>query len=257
MQIAGSGITSFTVKLKPDFTVLTSFAIRWVQSSANTWKYSDRGAAEDIYESDISIYGTETTINTFIDWIEANRTYPSNVLQLSGFTDTEHIFGENVNHGGTVNANIVKYEKTVQNSWKGFGLNIRIRALSPAFTGTTTFPALTNLQIGYDANSEFTLNSISSYNNTFTYQEHDCDTGTFTGTFTFTLTEIQGLRNYIRVNRGDQFILPAIAGIEYPFGKRRGLSFTYDNIYVRIKDYKEGAFFGLNSKYVTLTFTEV
>jgi hypothetical protein len=253
VYIAGTGITPFTALLKPDFQVETMLALQWTQLSNGKWTYIDRGASCDRYESTVTIYGIESTINNFITEIEDNRQASDNVIQLSQFNETEKIFGENVDHSGTIYATILKIDKVKQNTWKGFGLSFRLRAISPAFTGTSAIPTLDKLLIGYTADSELTINKLDSYTGSFTFQEANSDNGTFVGTFILPLADVKSLLEYQRVNRGAAFNVSTIAGVTYPFGKRRGYTFPVN---CRIKEIKEENWFGVNNKLVTLTLVE-
>jgi hypothetical protein len=254
VYISGTGITPFTALLKPDFQVDTMLAINYVQLSNGNYTVIDRGTSVDKYEAVITIYGIATTLNNFIDQIEANRQAGSNVIALSQFSTTEYIFGENVNHSGTINATIVKMEKVRQGTWKGFGLTMRLRAISPAFTAAAAYlPALDKLLVGYTADGDLTINKPDSYTGVYTYQEADSDIGTFSGTFILNVSDVADLRQYYKTYRGAVSSISSIAGVTYPFGKRRGVAAPFS---CRIKELREEGWFGVGYKLISLVLVE-
>ena len=151
MLIAGDGITgTVEVKVKPDFRPITTLALQWFQLDSGNWKAVDRTSAEDTYEAEIRTYGTEATIDSIIDAFEDNRTAGSGtpyVLTLSSFESTEHIFGEDVDHSSSISATVLSIGQKEQRTWKGFGLALRLQALSPSFTGSPSLPTLQYLGV--------------------------------------------------------------------------------------------------------------
>lgn len=228
MRISGTGITPFDAKVKPDFKPLTSLALQWTQLSSGNYVSTDRLAAADIYEAQARIYGREATIDNFITEIEANRAAGSNVITLSDFSGaisgwpTRSIFGANVNHSGSISATVVKNDRKAQRTWKGFGLGLRLRALSPAFVSDTGSLPLTNLEVGFDADSDVSVRKVDSYSGAFTYLDRDADIGFFAGTFILTDEDMRIFRNLLRTTRGGNFTITSIGGVASMFGPRRG-----------------------------------
>jgi hypothetical protein len=220
MQIAGTGITTFIAKIKDDFVPKTTYALQWLQMSNGMWYCVDRGADADVYDTEIRLYGTESVINNFINQVEANRTAGSNVLELSNLNSQEHIFGADVNHSGTLNCTAL-LQRRIQGTWKGFGITLKLSLLSPSFiSGAGSLPLFRFLDVGYDADSNYTINKFGSYNSVFSYQDHEADDGSFTGIFTFTDDEMIALRRYIATNRANPITMPTFSGVNYPFGRR-------------------------------------
>lgn len=221
MQIQGTGITPFTAKIKPDFSVLTTYALQWTQLSNGFWYCVDRGADADVYDAEIRLYGTETVINNFINEVEANRVGGSNVIQLTSLNSQEHIFGADVDYTTYALSCTAIMQRRTQGSWKGFGVTLRLSLLSPSFLSINgALPVFRFLDYGYDGDSNYTINKFDSYNRTFSYQDHVADDGSFTGVFTFTDEEIAGLRRYIAINRASTIAMPTFSGVAYPFGRR-------------------------------------
>ena len=101
--------------------------------------------------------------------------------------------------------------------------------LSPSFVGGTgSLPVFRFIDVGYDADSDYTINKFDSYDRTFSYQDHAADAGSFTGVFTFSDAEMITLRRYIASNRASVILMPTFSGVAYPFGRRPPA--TYANI---------------------------
>lgn len=222
MYITGTGITPFTAKLKPDFKPITELALEWKKTANGVYTAVDRGASADTYSAEVRLYGTEAVIDTFIEEIEANRDAGNNTINLTQFNATEHIFGANVNHSIAIIATVLTISKKAQGSWKGFSIIVTLRATSVSFTGASASLPLSNLDIGFEADSTITINKVDSYDSTFTYQEHDSDIGIFTGSFVLEDSDMAEFRNILRITRNDTIRITAIVGVSSLFGKRRG-----------------------------------
>ena len=220
MQISGTGITTFTAKIKPDFKPDTKYALYWSQASDGTWHATDRGTGADRYDCNIRIYGKESDLMNFVHQIEYNRIAGSNVIHLSSFTTGEHIFGADIDYSSGLDV-VAFMERGAQITWKGFEQPLSLCCKSPTFVGGVGYlPALRYTDIGYDGDSDRTINKIESYNRTFYYQDHVADYGTFTGIFTFTDEEMKSLRRFIAKQRGAEITINQFYGIDNPFGYR-------------------------------------
>lgn len=217
------GENSITIKIKNDFVPDTKLSLTWFQLSSGEFVATDRGSDADTYDCDIRLYKDETTINTFIDFIEANRTTATNpnVLTLSGFNSAEHIFGADVDHSGSITATAFM-DRRRQGTWKGFEQTLRLSCVSPAFVGGTpnSFPLLQKADVGYDADSDRTINKFDSYNRTFSYQEHSADSGLYSGVYSFTDEEMIKMRRLVATKRATAVAMPTIIGVAHPFGRR-------------------------------------
>lgn len=241
MRLSGTSITTFDAQVKPDFRPLTAIALRWRQLSNGNHVATDRSAVADTYEAQARLYGTEATINNFITQVEANRAADDHVVSLSDFSGalsgvpTDSIFGANVDHSGSISTTIVDNGRKAQRTWKGFSLGVRFRALSPTFVSDTGALPLTNLEVGFEGDSDVTVNKINSYSNAFTYQDRQADIGLFKGTFVLTTANMKIFRNLLRTTRGSTFSISAIGGVSSMFGPRRG-SFPHN---VKVVDWED------------------
>lgn len=257
MDYAGSGITGTkTVKLREDYTVDSKLAIKWFQLGDQNWIGTDRGSTEDIFEATVTTAGKESDISEIINDIEANRTASSgtpNVLTLSNFSDTEHIFGEDIDHSINITATVVDIDPRKPSSFKGWGLGFRLRAINPSATGSAVFPTLDNFEYEYLADNELTIKKQDTYTSQFTYTDRDTDLGEFKGVFTFTQAETRDFRNYIRNTRTSPVALSSIPGVANFLGDRRG---NGSSGFVYIKDYKDLGLFGVNKRKTEVLFVE-
>ena len=254
MRITGTGITQFDIKVKPEYRPLTRLALNWNQLSSGNFVATDRGATADTYDAEVRFYGKENVIDEFIEEINDNRVADSNEITLSQFNATEHIFGANVDHSGTISATVLEMGKKTQNTWKGYSLTARLRALSPAFTGSSSLPGLTNLEVGYEGDSDITVKKIDSYSNAFTYLDRESDAGLFEGTFIFSDANMILLRNYIKTQRSGNFTISAISGVDEPFGIRRfGTGYPYTT---KLIDWEDLGMRDVQTWRMRLTFAE-
>jgi len=255
MDISGPGISTFTARVLPGFKPTTRLSLKWRELASGNWAGLDRGSAQDTYETTIGFKEKEAPINNIIDQIKANRDNGSNVITLSVFnTDTERIFGENVDHDVSISATVLSTERRRQESLNGWGLQMRIRALTPAFTGASSFPTLDCVDTGVRADSSYTINKFDSYTGVFSYHDHQSDSGIFEGIFTLTVAKMILLRNFIRTTRTGNFTLSDTFGVDFPFGTRSGNSYPFT---VKLIEWEDLGFFGLLFRRIRLRFSEV
>ena len=239
---------ALAVKIKPDFKPLTNLALQWAQTSDGNWFATDREVTADKYDAEIRIYGIESIINNFIDFLEINRsdvlTNINNKIFLSNFNSQEHIFGADLNYSGNINATAF-IDKREQRTWKGFGLPLKLNSIAPiTFTGGTgALPQLRFLNYGYEGDAEYTINKLESYKGDFYFADHQSDAGIFNGVFTFTDEEMIQLRRFLATIRGAAFAYPVFIGVSKPFGRRTPVSPS--GRYVKIIDFEDTGMTGL------------
>jgi hypothetical protein len=273
MLISATGITDFTAKIKPDFKPAyhPDFETKWAQLSSGNWRTTDRGATADYYEAEnVTIYGTESgalgtqSVNAFIANIETNRLqgFGANILFLSTFASNEHIFGADIVHPATnattIPVSVTEIGRRVQNTWKGWALTCKLRflGLPSSFAGSPTLPSLRWVPVGYDADSDRTLQLVDSYNNTMYYADPRSDAGTWSGDCMFLDSEMQNLRRFFAVNRGATFSLAGIGGVLYPFGINRHAATGGYPYSVKLKNIEDERMFGVSRWIAKLTIVE-
>jgi len=254
MDVSGSGITPFSARIRDGFRPQTKLAFKWRQLSSGNWSGLDRGSSSDIYEASFSMRRTESEINTFIDEVEANRAAGSNVITLGGFLATEYIFGVNVDHSGSITATILDVSDRMQHSWKGWGVNVRVRATSVSFTGSSSLPTLAYCEHGVKASSDRNINKFDTYTGTYAYQDHDSDSGVFEGVFTLTTANMILLRNYIKNQRTGDFAIADTFGVDYPFGPRSSNSYPFTT---KLIGWEDLGHWGVKWHKIRLRFAEV
>lgn len=236
MDISGDGIsTPLTVKIKPGFKPILKLAIEWEQVADGNWYAQDRGASADIYASEFEVYRWESNINDLIDAIEINRHNFSNVLTLSNFSETEKIFGADVDHT-SLTATITEYGERKQRSWKGWSLSLKAQVMSPTFTGSSSLPVFRNIEVGYKGDTDTTILKYDSYTGSFSYIDYNYDSGIFECNLVLKTVDMVSMRRFLATNRATSFSLSSLYGVDYPFGPRR--SNTYP-INVKIVDFQD------------------
>lgn len=253
MYVAGSGITTFRARIKPDFKPLTKLALKWTSVSGGNYQAVDRGATADIYDAEFRLYAKQSEINTFIDAVESNRQNDTHYFTLAGFEETEKIFGADVDYS-SISATVLSIAPVAQGSWQAYGTTVRMRALSPAFDGSPSLPTLRCLNVGYTGDAIWTINKYDSYNGTYAYLDHDEDAGRFVGTFVLSDSDMQSMRRYIATQRGSTISIPSIYGVDYPWGPRRGNTYPID---AKILEWEDLGMHGVGHWMLKLTLGEV
>lgn len=247
--------TGVTVEFKtmPDFQPDTRLAIEWFKKADGNYAATDRGAASDIYESVISAYGTEAYINNICDKINDNRIAENNVIVMTVFSATEKIFGAEVVYT-SINATVLEMKRRNQGSWKGFGVEMRVRAIAPTMAGETNRPTLSYCEVGIDSDSDLTIEKYDTNTGTMTYIDKEYDSGLFTGIFTLTDADMIKMRRYLASARTGGATLVNTFGVAYPFGIRSTHSYNY---VTKIISWKDLGMFGVKWWRIKLTFAEV
>ena len=254
MDVSGTGITQFQAKVLPGFRPRTRLAIIWRQTESGNWAGIDRGSAEDIYEARFGLHGTETVINNFLSEIDDNRDAGSHQITLSDFFDTDHIFGENVDHSGSITATVVEFPTRRQASLNGWAIDLTVRATPATFTGSSSLPTLQYCATGINAIQDWNLRKSFSYEGSASYLDRQADSGIFEGAFTLTQANAILLRNYIRTQRTGDFSLSDTFGIDYPFGPRSANSYPFT---VKLIEWDDLGLIGVNWHQFRLRFAEV
>jgi hypothetical protein len=217
--VLGSNPT-LKVVFAPEINTRYSFLDDFIELSDGNVKAIDRGAASDIYESLVTIYGTETYVKSITDEIETARQAGTNSFVIDQIIAGQELFGADIDYSSGVTCTIAdSMPFQVQGSLKGFGVKLRLRAVSPTFTGSASIPTLYPL-VGYTSGVADTLNRYDTYDGTWVYADRRTDAGEFTANYEFDTADMKALRRYIATQRGGDYTISALQGVQYPFGFR-------------------------------------
>lgn len=257
MYVSGPGISSpILVKVLPHYKVDTKLALKWAQCSNGNWVAIDRSSSSDTYETEITVAGKQGTVETFLDAIEDNRltgaTGP-NVLALSGFEATEHIFGEDVDHTA-LSATVLDIGDVQQRSWQVYAVSVRLRAVSPSFTGSAILPAFNNVQVGFARALDMSINKLDTYYGVYAYEDHRSDTGQINVSLNLPIVDARNLRRYIATRRGENYTIANLAGVTHPWGITRPTTYP---ITAKLVDWADAGWFGINRRIISLKLAEV
>jgi hypothetical protein len=218
-------INSNTYKIrKNSFTPDTRLALEFFKVDSGNYKVIDRTSAEDDYWSSFQVYSTQLSIDSFLDDVNFFRN--SSSVYIPTTFNNEPVFGANIDYSAPINC-VYELQPKTQNTLKGFSVNVRVNALSPAFTGSSSLPEFRNLEIGWFGDSKQEISYLKSYTNQYTYNDRKTDIGIFEGVFKFSDSDMRTLRNYQRTNRGLDTSLVKIYGVDEPFGPYRAGSYPY------------------------------
>lgn len=208
-------------------------ALQWTQSAGLIWYASDRGAVQDVYESEVTFFDTEQRVNAVYTLLENNR----ESFTLSAFADS--VFAPNVDHTQNITATITNpynrtFKATAVPNTGMYQLNVSLRAVQPSFSSTSPSLASLRLQPGFLASSTYESKKEFAYDETPFYKDRRDDTGVFRASFVQTTAEIKPILSYLTTTaRGNSIAFPNI-GVGYPFGPSKGV---YSSLNCRVKNY--------------------
>lgn len=206
---------------------LTAPAIKWHPVGDGNWKGVDRGASEDVYESQMVFKGPVAELSTLETVINSNRETFS-VTCSTG----EEIFGAEIDYSSALTVSPVNYGKIQKVSFAEYSMPLRLRLVgSPSKVSTS--PSLGNLRLAqwrWSPNSDYDMTKLFTYDGTGNYLDYERDEGVFSATFKQTQTEMEAIRRYLletaRNNTISSFDFSNI-GVDRPFGQRVASS-TFD-----------------------------
>lgn len=216
MQIAGTAY-NFLPYAQPSIRP----AIEWVQDSSGYWSGSDRGAAQDIYESKVSFAGTEATLDALQQTIEANR----EGLTLSDFSSKgQEIFGPDVDYYIPISSAVIEYGlRNHIHLNKVSTLDLTFRAIGIYNLDITPSLASLRLQEGWEGDQDWTAARAFTYGQAGVYADHRGDVGRLVGRFIQKPEEAESIMDYLTYTaRANTVVLPTFPGVTYPFGRPRG-----------------------------------
>lgn len=239
MIITGSGITTpVRVQIETGFRPVYEPALIWAMCSSGKWVASDRGAASDIYTTEIEVTGYESEINDILANLYNNRIASSgtpNLITLSDFADTEKIFGEDIDYS-SVNATVTDIGERQQRAFCSWSVKIKLQAISPSFVGSAAASIIfAHWDFEYTGDNERTITKYDSYQGTFSYADHRADRGVFKGSAYLKNADMATFLRTLATVRAAP-ITTTIGGVEYPFGVERPGTWPRNLKYLEVKD---------------------
>lgn len=226
MIINGTGLTkNINYQIHKGFSVENKYALNFFELYNGGYGVIDRTSDEDDYQCIINVMGTKDHIITLQNALETNRhtgeDYSKNVLVLSGFNESEKIFGADVDYSGNLVTTAI-IERRIHRTLSTFSIELRLVAqdLSFVMPNDLSFPRLSFVNTGYDGDTDKSINKMFSLNNYFYIRDHDFDKGTFSGVCQLSNKEMIRLKYNHRVDRGIPISMPYLSGVDNPFGLR-------------------------------------
>lgn len=212
------------VRQWPRSRIIPGFKYNGKPMANGNYRASDRGASQDIYETDVVFYGTEEVINTLQETLEENR----ESVNLTGFSD--YIFAPIVDHTvETIVATITTQNLRKMKAFAGettgmWELAVTFQIVeNPALSYPT--PSLSGLVLQMESEQDKTFTSMKSrtYEGEVGYQDLNVDSGVFRAKFIQTTAQAQAMIAYFIVTARSGIVsFPTIGGVAYPFGIVRG-----------------------------------
>lgn len=217
VRIGGSNL----YRIRPWPGVTIKRAITWDMDSRENPRGYDRGASQDIYESTIRVFDTETHINSLLGVLQNNR----ETVVLDQFAIP--IFAPNIDHTGSITCAVKDYgtRKAAFHATAGddiYECEMTLRAIQPTKLATTPSISALRVQEGADAGHSWGVARAYTQSGLHAYVDSGNDAGRYTPSFVCNTATAQAALAYFLVTaRAATFTMPAF-GPDYPFGPSRG-----------------------------------
>lgn len=246
MIISNTYIDDFTFNTI-DYNIDTQLDIDWIELSDGNYDPIVRSANNDVYNAVIRTAGTESYINNILTQLDSLLIYESEIVTLSNIASDEHIFGEDLDYSN-ISGIVIDWGVTEQSSWHGFGLEIKMRALSPSFSSVAALPNFSgwNSKANYKGGTIPNVNIYDTYNGIYTYNFNKVRQGVAEVEINLTNEELGSLRRYVATNRGTTIAVSGINSLTYPFGPGLYNSLAPDVYNIKIMELKELSRFNID-----------
>lgn len=245
MRLSGQGITGYkTLNVKPDFTPSIDRAIRWAQASNGNWVATDRGAASDIYQSNIRIYSRENEINDILTAIYDNRVVAhadASKLYLDWIDPDEDqkIFGPDIDYTNGVYVTVTDVGDRKQMSFHAWQLMLTLRiwdtsALS--FIGTAGNVAFDSIDVGYVGDQVYTDKRVELFEGSPILIDKRYDSGLIEFTATLTKAQMITFRRSLSTQRVAPITTTSLSGVNYTFGPNKVVTFPCNLRYIKVNE---------------------
>lgn len=202
-------ISSFTPEFVP--------GIEWIQVANRNWKGIDRGADNDQYFSDITITRDYTTASTFGAYTYIDRILFNVTMAISNFSNSEKVFGPNIDYSGGLNVDVVEVGDWVKKNISTYEATFKLKLHgSPSFVAGASLPTI--YIESHSLEAQRTLNVLDSYHNQVYYLDELSDAYFQTINCVMSTSDLSNFLNYWQTKRASAFTLPEISGVRYPFG---------------------------------------
>jgi len=242
MLVTGQGITEgIELRIQRDFSVDTRLALKWAQTESGSWVATDRGAAQDIYKTTVTMQGREETINTLLTTIYANRTVAHadvNKLYLSVFASDEDIFGCDVDYSTGIYVKVLSIGDRKQVALHSWNLSMNLIALPTlTFTGTHAGAITFNhINVGYTGDAAYTFAQHEVYGDLPQTTDRRSDSGIIDFEATVKNADMITFRRTLAYQRGAAITTTSLKGVNYPFGPNKTNTFPKNLKYIQVKE---------------------
>jgi hypothetical protein len=196
----------------------------FVKSISGNYIAIDRTEDEDQYKTTIKTGGEFSQVKEAYEKIKEFET--TGAIDLTFINDdestpyigNEYIFGLDIDYTETISCVLSNVSKFQQKERNTYSFSFDLIAESPSFLGSATMPNLLYLDYGFSGDKEFDNIVNSTYENQLNYYNRETKYPIFEGIFNFTFLEARNFSRFIADNRGANFNITNIGGIDYPFG---------------------------------------
>ncbi len=199
-------------------------ALSWSQAGNGEMGATDRGYLEDIYDTDVTFFGTLSEMNTLGNFLFQYGRLPFYVTVSSGL-----IFAPNINQASAIQVVIPVIDRVMQVFFSPPSdgvqeLRVTFRALSPT---RLTSPAASLsgliLQESFEADKSTEVSNIFTYDQSLSVLDRKNDFGRFKGRFRQDFNgTAAAIRYFMETARGSVVAFPTLPGVTYPFGVSMG-----------------------------------
>ncbi len=220
---------SVSVRVNPWPQVSLRRNITWMEDAAGFRHGCDRGVDGDVYSARVTVFGIQSEMNAFADWVETNGRGIFEVSEINGVA-----FAPIVDQSVPLNATILDLERLQRaffspNATGVDEVTFTLRAIQPGLV-TSPSASLDSLRLLDQFEQDKSTTVVKSFyqNGGTAAADYRADAGRFAGRFHQTTDETRSILRYlmgtgtIPTGRALTFPFPSLPGVIYPFGKARG-----------------------------------
>jgi hypothetical protein len=219
------GAESVEVKALPQTTQKRQLSLKWVELSNGDVRAADRGSDADRYGCTVAVAGSESYIESIRSFLVASM----RADELISMTNVKSkALGVDVDYTQPVQLYCVSVGIPMQTSLNMYRLDFELRSGVVSFiSGLNELPSLNKLKAGRVNGRRL----VNEYRQTI-YNDNaggfsvagvtDNGQRVFEGVFWFYPAEMRQVLTFQRLTRSNHFDMPAIAGVDFPFGQESG-----------------------------------